>query len=97
MVIKNNIWEKLAENVKPDAKKRVILRSIQVKEGVSYHIYANSVGQIILDPQVSIPASELWVFENKDILAAIDKGMAESAKGKLVKRGSFAKYVKNAT
>tara|TARA_Y100000310_G_scaffold144390_1_gene143654 strand:+ start:26723 stop:26857 length:135 start_codon:yes stop_codon:yes gene_type:complete len=41
-----------------------------------------SVGQIILDQQVTIPASELWVFENKGILASID-------------RGSFAKYVKN--
>lgn len=97
MVIKNNTWEKMAENVRPDAKKRVVLRSIQVKEGVSYHIYANSVGQIILDPQVTIAASEAWIFDNKDILIAMDKSMAESVKGQLINRGSFAKYVKNAT
>jgi len=96
MVIKDQAWEKIADNVRPDAKKRVVLHSIQVKEGVSYHIYANSVGQIILDPQVTIPASELWVFENKDLLAAMDKSMAESVKGRLIDRGSFAKYVKNA-
>jgi len=49
--------------------------------------------RIILDPQVTIPASELWVFENKDILASIDKGMAEE---RTMNLGSFAKYVKDA-
>ena len=82
--------------VKPDTKNRVVLPKSLVREGITYRISVNSVGQIILDPQVTIPASELWVFENKDILASIDKGMAESANGQAIKRGSFAKYVKNA-
>jgi hypothetical protein len=98
MVIKDQIFEKIAESVKPDSKKRVYLHSIQIQEGISYHIYANKLGQIVLDPQVTFPASELWVFDNKDILAAIDRGVAESASGQLIDRGSFAKYVKkNAT
>ena len=96
MVIKDQDFKKIADSVKPDTKKRVVLHSVQVREGVSYHMYTNKFGQIVLDPQVTIPASELWVFENKDVLAAIDKGMAESANGRLIKRGSFAKYVKNA-
>jgi len=83
----------MAESVKPDPKRRVLLPKTLVKEGITYHIYANSLGQIFLDPQVTIPASELWVFANKDILAAIDKSMDEE---RVINRGSFAKYVKNA-
>jgi hypothetical protein len=95
MVIRDSNFKKIADNVKPDYKKRVVLHSVLIKEGVSYHIYANNIGQIILDPQVTIPASELWLFEDKDILEAVDKSMAESVDGKLIDRGSFAKYTKN--
>jgi hypothetical protein len=87
----------VAESVKPDDRKRVGLHRVPIQKGVSYHIYANSTGQIFLDPQVTIPASEAWVFENKNILAAIDRGMAESEAGRLIDRGSFAKYVEDAT
>ena len=86
-------YTRMAESVKPDPKRRVLLPKTLVKEGITYHIYANSLGQIFLDPQVTIPASELWVFANKDILAAMDKSMAEE---RVINRGSFAKYVKNA-
>ena len=96
MVIKDWSFEKIADGVKPDSKKRVLLHVVHISKGVSYHIYTNSTGQIILDPQVTIPASELWIFENKDILSTIDKGMAESNAGQLIDRGSFARYVKDA-
>lgn len=86
----------VAEGVKPDSKKRVVLPSILVQKGITYHVYHNHVGQIVLDPQVNIPASELWLFENKDALASVDRGMVESANGQAIKRGSFAKYAKNA-
>lgn len=96
-IIKETTITRVAESVKPDSKKRVVLPKSAVREGVTYHIYQNSSGQIILDPQVTIPASEAWLFDNKDILALVDKGMTESAKGKSLKRGSFAKHIKNAT
>ncbi len=86
----------ISKNVKPDIKNRVVLPSALVQDGIFYHISHNSIGQILLDPQVTIPASELWIFANKDILASIDKGMAESANGQVINRGSFAKYIKNA-
>ena len=95
-IIRDNNLIKVADSARVDKKRRVYLPKTLVKEGVLYHIYANTLGQIILDPQVTIPASELWVFDNQDVLAAIDNGIAESAKGQLKKRGSFAKYVKNA-
>ena len=97
MIIKDTKLVRVAEGVRPDSKKRVVLPKVLVGEGITYHIYSNSDGQIVLDPQVTIPASELWLFENKDILASVDKGMAESMNGQVIKRGSFAKYVKDAS
>ena len=96
-IIKDEKLTRVAESVKPDAKKRVVLPKGLVREGVTYHIYGNSLGQIVLDPQVTIPASELWLFENREALASIDRGVAESFKGQVIKRDSFAKYVKDAT
>ena len=43
--------------------------------------------------QDKIPASEAWVFEDKSILAIIDKGMTEANNGQLIDKGSFAKYI----
>ncbi len=92
-IIKDTDLTRIPGKVKPDSKRRVVLPSFLVREDIIYHIYSNRVGQIILDPQVTIPASELWLFENKDALASVDRGMLESAR---INRGSFAKYVKDA-
>ena len=92
-IIKDTDLTKVAEGVKPDTKKRVVLPKALVGEGITYHIYSNKFGQIVLDPQVTIPASELWLLENKDILAMVDRGMLES---QAINRGSFAKYIKDA-
>jgi hypothetical protein len=92
-IIKNNKFTRVSKSVKPDAKKRVVLPKELVGEDITFHIYSNELGQILLDPQVTIPASELWVFQNKDVLASLDKGMAEAKSGKVTKRGSFAKYI----
>lgn len=95
-VIRDTELTRVAESVKLDSKKRIVLPNAVVREGITYHIYQNRIGQIVLDPQVTIPASELWLFENKDILAMVDRGMVESANGLAINRGSFAKYVKDA-
>jgi len=85
MVIKDQVFEKVADNVKPDRKKRVVLQHVQIQEGVTYHIYRNSLGQIILDPQVTIPASEVWLFNNPDALTSVRRGLADAAQGRVSK------------
>ena len=92
-VIKDQNLVRVGKPVTPDSRKRVVLPRGVAYEGVTYFVYHNSIGQIVLDPQASIPASELWVFENKDILASIDRGMRESLGGKTIKRASFAERV----
>ena len=84
-IIKDTDLEMVAASVKPDAKKRVVLPKALVEEGITYHIYTNKFGQIVLDPQVTIPASELWLFNNPDALALVQRGLADAAQGKVSK------------
>ena len=93
-IIKDRNLVRVGKPVAPDSRKRVVLPGAVVKKGVTYYVYHNSLGQIILDPQATIPASELWVFEDKEVLASIDRGIRESLKGKTVNRGSFAKHAR---
>ncbi|HEY51794.1 MAG TPA: hypothetical protein G4O20_08335 [Dehalococcoidia bacterium] len=84
-IIKDENLTKVAGSVKPDAKKRVVLPKPLVREGVTYNIYSNSIGQIILDPQVTIPASEAWLFQNPEALASVRRGLSDAAQGKVSK------------
>jgi len=85
VVIKDTDLTRIAEGVKPDAKNRVVLPKVQVLKGITYHIYSNSIGQIVLDPQVTIPASEAWVFNNPDVLALVQRGLSDAAEGRVSK------------
>ena len=84
-IIKDENLTRVAGSVKPDAKKRVILPAALVQEDIIYHIYHNSLGQIILDPQVTIPASEVWLFNNPDALASVQRGLSDAAQGRVSK------------
>jgi hypothetical protein len=84
-IIKSNKFTRLSKSVKPDAKKRVVLPKELVGEDITFHIYANSDGQIILDPQVTVPASEAWLFNNPEALALVKQGLADAAHGKISK------------
>jgi hypothetical protein len=84
-IIKDTDFKDIAKNVKPDAKKRVVLPKSLVSEGITYHIYSNSLGQIVLDPQVTISASEVWLYKNPEALASVRRGLADAEKGKISK------------
>ncbi len=81
--IKDNNFQVIADSIKPDAKKRVVLPKVLNEPGVTYRVYSNSIGQIILDPQVSIPASELWLYQNPEALAAVKRGLEDAAQGRV--------------
>ncbi len=84
-IIRDKELKRIAEGVKPDSKKRVVLPKVLVGEGITYHIYSNSVGQIVLDPQITIPASEAWLFNNPDALALVRRGLSDAAQGRVSK------------
>jgi len=93
-IIKNQSFEFVASGLAPDSKKRVSLSKALSDAGVTFNIYVNKLGQIVLDPQKSIPAHEAWIFEDKKILASVKRGLKQAARGKTRSLGSFAKHAK---
>jgi hypothetical protein len=84
-IIKDKNFHVIATGVKPDAKKRVMLSKVPISEDVTYYVYCNDIGQIVLDPHVSIPASEAWLFKNPEALETVKAGLKEAAEKKVSK------------
>src|SRR5579862_4174929 len=91
-VIKNRDFQFVASGLAPDSKKRVSLTKVVTDASVTFNIYVNKLGQIVLDPQKSVPAHEAWLFEDKKVLASVKRGLKQAAKGTTKNLGSFAKY-----
>src|SRR5258705_2309681 len=97
MAVKSKIEDGLvliARDIRPDAKKRVTLGKALtgLEEDIRFDVYRKENGQILLDPQISVPASEAWLSRNPEALAAVRPGIQEAAEGKTVSTGSFASY-----
>lgn len=90
-ILKSSDFELVSEFAQPDAKKRLSLGEA-LREATAFNIYRNPLGQLILDPVKTVPASETWLYENPQALASVKRGLRESAEGKSAYRGSFAKY-----
>jgi hypothetical protein len=84
-IIKNDKFRRVATNVKPDAKKRIAISKACQADEVTYHVYCNEIGQIILDPQVSVPASEIWLYKDPEAREAVTIGLREASQGKISK------------
>lgn len=48
-------------------------------------IYKNQLGEILIKPVVEIPASELWLFQNKEAFENVQKGLKDISEGKISK------------
>ena len=48
-------------------------------------LYKNKLGEILLKPIVEIPASELWLFQNKEALESVQRGIKDLSEGNLSK------------
>ena len=48
-------------------------------------LYKSELGEILLKPVVEIPASELWLFNNKKALEDVQKGLKDLSEGKITK------------
>jgi hypothetical protein len=78
--------------LRPDAKGRITLGKLAV--GVSsYRVRRQADGRILLEPFVEIPAEERWLWENKEALETVQRGVADARAGRLT-RMSFRKYLK---
>ena len=61
-------------------------------EAFHFRIYVNAAGQILLDPALSVPIREMWLYRNPVALAKVREGLAQAAEGDLHDIGSFAKF-----
>ncbi len=52
----------------------------------------NDAGQILLDPVVSIPEREVWLWQNPEALGSVQRGIQQSAAGESHDLGSKAQY-----
>jgi hypothetical protein len=66
----------------PDDRGRITLG--EVARGVSsYSANIAPDGTITLTPMVEIPARERWLWENKEALAMVRRGLEQSAAGEI--------------
>ncbi len=93
-VIKDSHFREVTE-VKTDAKNRITLgKNLKWPKVTSYVVYTNDLGQIVLDPQVSIPAYEQWLFKNKKAAKMVFDGLEDAKKGNFVDAPEdFSKYL----
>ena len=94
-IVKNKDFQEVAE-VKTDSKNRITLgkKGWQVKANI-YKVSVNALGQVILDPQATIPAHEQWLFKNKEAKEMVTRGLEDARKGRLVNAPeNFSKYAK---
>jgi hypothetical protein len=61
-------------------------------DALHFQVYINSAGQILLDPALTVPVREMWLYRNPTALAKVREGLAQAAQGKLYDLGSFKKY-----
>ena len=92
-LLKDADFEQVTE-AKVDSKNRVALGKVLGLSVSSYRIYRNRVGQIILDPLVTVPAYEAWLFKNKAAMKRVQAGLEDLRKGRLVKaKEDYRKYL----
>ena len=92
-LLKDADFEQVTE-AKVDSKNRVALGKVLGLSVSSYRIYRNRVGQIILDPMVTVPAYEAWLFKNKAAMKRVQAGLEDLRKGRLVKaKEDYSKHL----
>jgi hypothetical protein len=79
------------EVTQSDSRGRLTLG--QVVKGKSYRVMINDEGQILLDPVMSIPERELWLWQNANVLASVQRGIKQASTEQGRDLGDFSQYV----
>jgi hypothetical protein len=67
-----------------DDRNRLTLGEL-LKGAKRVRLYRNRRGEMLLQPVVEIPASEIWLFQNKEAFESVKKGLTEASEGKVTK------------
>jgi hypothetical protein len=84
----------VARDVRPDSRHRISLgAALADLDDASFNVYRDRRGRIILEPQVSIPAAEAWLFRSEVARDSVARGLSQLADGEAKSLGSFASFV----
>lgn len=86
--MKERNFRVVKELIQPDSQGKLTLE--QVARAKSYRVMVNDAGQILLDPVLSIPEREAWLWQNPEALSLVQQGIEQSAIGQTENLGSFA-------
>ncbi len=64
-----------------DDRKRITLGNL-LKDTRRVRVYKNTRGELLLQPVMEIPAAEVWLFQNRDALQAVQKGLEDASAGR---------------
>jgi hypothetical protein len=79
-------WIDTGKEIEPDARKRISLgTAVEYPNGVRFRVMKNDQGQILLDPVVSVPASEAWFFKDHKRVEAFRRSVEQAEAGQVVK------------
>ena len=93
-ILKDAEFEEVTQ-ARVDSKHRIALGKNIPSEVTSFKVYRNAHGQVILDPMVSVPAHETWLFKNKRASRLVQEGLEDAKRGRLVKpKEDFSRYSK---
>lgn len=65
-----------------DERNRITLGAL-LKDTRRVRVYKNARGELLLQPIMEIPASEVWFFQNQEALQAVKKGLDDAAQGRI--------------
>ncbi|OGP90111.1 MAG: hypothetical protein A2157_17385 [Deltaproteobacteria bacterium RBG_16_47_11] len=65
-----------------DDRNRLTLGEL-LKGSKRVRLYKNNRGEVLVQPVVEIPASELWLFQDKEALENVKGGLKDAAQGRI--------------
>ena len=65
-----------------DDRNRLTLGEL-LKGSKRVRLYKNKRGEVLVQPVVEIPASELWLFQDKEALENVKGGLKDAAQGRI--------------
>jgi hypothetical protein len=74
------------------AKIEQCFAEVATLDALHFRVYVNAAGQVLLDPALTVPVREMWLYRNPVALAKVREGLAQAAEGDLHDLGSFSKF-----
>lgn len=91
-VLARGPFKLIKHDLRSDSRGRITIGH-EVVGDTQYRALVNNLGQIVLDPVVSVPAREVWLFQNREALASVVRGVEQAKRGEFGSFPSFASHV----